>query len=326
MAPSSADHHALSLLTSSPGDANFWSGSGGGGGQRAARNSRSHHTGHEWRAPSPPSHHHHASSWSRRSMAPPARPGSRVAQLLNQMDMTGRKQQMLRGLESLNDQPPHYGDLAGFAAPGAPPSLIDGCIPETELGSGEGRITVVRDLEATGDFPRRGSPSPTPTRRVNASHGVSASASTSPLKSTPLGTPRAASPKRAPSPGAAVGSNSARGRSPYHSAAKPPDERPAWISGGAPSPGAAVGSHSARGRSPHRSAAKPQDERPVWIPGGSPARAPPAIPARLSAAAAGTPSPRPRSPSPMRARSPTPTPGSSSAPHAMPHASQTLTP
>lgn len=262
------------------------SGGGRGGGQRSARNISSAHKGHEWRAPPPPSSDHHRqpppSSLSHRSTAPPPRPGSRVAQLLNHMDISGRKQQMLRGLEVLNDQPPHYGELGGFAAPGAPPSLIDGCIPETELGGREGTRALVRDLEATGHFPGGRSPSPTPTRRVNASHGVSASACASPLKSTSLGTPRSASPKRAPSPGAAVGSKNAHGRSPL------------------------------------RSATKPLDERPAWIPGGSPGRAPPAIPALLSSAAAGTPSPRSRSPSPLRARSPSPTPRSSCASHATP--------
>ena len=60
-----------------------------------------------------------------------------MAQLLNRMDLTGRKQQMLRGLEALNDpnSPPHYGELGAAGKHIAPNTecIKQGCVRRTHV-------------------------------------------------------------------------------------------------------------------------------------------------------------------------------------------------
>jgi hypothetical protein len=165
--------------------------------------------------------------------------GSRVAELLSQMDLQARKQQMLAGLQRLHT--PHYG---------APLSLVGECIPQTPP-------LVVRDLASL--------------------HGRQYGVSSSPLRATPLGEPRAASPLRAPSPGRTT-------------SVAPTSPTPQWDRGSSPTPqwdrGSSPTQATPRARSP--SPQQRTHERPVWIPGGSPGV---------------SPRPRRRSPSPLRAPS-----------------------
>jgi hypothetical protein len=195
--------------------------------------------------------------------------GSRVAELLSQMDLQARKQQMLAGLQRLHT--PHYG---------APLSLVGECIPQTPP-------LVVRDLASL--------------------HGRQYGVSSSPLRATPLGEPRAASPLRAPSPGrtTSVAPTSPtpqwdRGSSPTPQWDRGSSPTPQWDRGSSPTPQWDRGSSPTpqwdRGSSPTQATPRarspsPQQrthERPVWIPGGSPGV---------------SPRPRRRSPSPLRAPS-----------------------
>jgi hypothetical protein len=165
--------------------------------------------------------------------------GSRVAELLSQMDLQARKQQMLAGLQRLHT--PHYG---------APLSLVGECIPQTPP-------LVVRDLASLHG--RQYGVSSSPLRATPLGEPRAAS----PLRATPLGEPRAASPLRAPSPGRTT-------------SVAPTSPTPQWDRGSSPTPqwdrGSSPTQATPRARSP--SPQQRTHERPVWIPGGSPGVSP----------------------------------------------------